>query len=218
VRLRPPSKTIIAGTLVLATGLAGCGSSSPSSSSSSTAKPSAKSSKSTAAPVPSHPQLHTASGGTLPTTIHLVSSALSGTGALSSGNTCLGGNVPLPVSWSKIPPHTAELVLFVISAAAIHDELGLTRMDWAVAKLSPSLHGISGGKLPAGAILGRNENGQEQYSVCPSKGRTSYYAVLVYALPHRLKLQQGFSALALRAKASSVASAGGVLVAHYQSD
>jgi len=127
--------------------------------------------------------------------------------------TCDGADTSLPISWSKIPPHTAEIVVFVFNFLPVGGKLF---PDWAVAGLSPSLHGLSAGQLPAGAIVGRNGFGQTRYSICPAKGSNTRFAFLVYALPQRIAVKPGFDADALREKALHAAEHAGLLAFSYR--
>lgn len=51
----------------------------------------------------------------------------------------------LPVRWSGVPRGTVELAIFVLNLQRVHGRLFF---DWALAGLSPALHGISAGTLP----------------------------------------------------------------------
>ncbi len=88
--------------------------------------------------------------------------------------------------------------------------------DWAVAGLSPSLHGLAAGQLPAGAIVGRNGRGQTRYSLCPAKGANTRFAFLLYALPQRVAAKPGFDANALREQALHTAEHAGLLAFSYR--
>jgi phosphatidylethanolamine-binding protein (PEBP) family uncharacterized protein len=113
-------------------------------------------------------------------------------GFMAAGYTCDRGNISLPVRWNGIPHGTVELALFVLGFEPMHGGLFF---DWAVAGLRPQLHGVISGKLPPGAVVGRNSLGQEDYSICPPKGTRESYAVKVLALPHKIVAQPGFDAL-----------------------
>jgi phosphatidylethanolamine-binding protein (PEBP) family uncharacterized protein len=80
---------------------------------------------------------------------------------------------------------------------------GRTTLNWAVAGLSPSLHRLAAGKLPAGAIVGRNSFGKESYSLCPGPGAGApLVAIGVVALPHPVSVAQGFPPGALTSAVS----------------
>ncbi len=132
---------------------------------------------------------------------------------ISARYTCDGADTSLPISWSKIPPHTAEIEVFVFNFLPVGGKLF---PDWAVAGLKPSLHGLSAGQLPAGAIVGRNGFGQTRYSICPAKGSNTRFAFLVYPVPHRIVVKPGFNANALREKALHSAEHAGLLAFSYR--
>jgi phosphatidylethanolamine-binding protein (PEBP) family uncharacterized protein len=127
--------------------------------------------------------------------------------------TCDGANVSLPITWSHVPPNTAEIDLFLFNLAPVHGQL---YANWAVAGLSPKLRGLAAGQLPPGAILGRSSSGQTGYSVCPAKGPSVRYAFLLYALPRKIPVKPGFNAEALRKKALHMAESAGLLGASYK--
>ncbi|HEV3072648.1 MAG TPA: YbhB/YbcL family Raf kinase inhibitor-like protein [Solirubrobacteraceae bacterium] len=132
---------------------------------------------------------------------------------MSAHYTCDGANVPPPISWSHVPPNTAEIDLFLFDLSPVHGKLFAS---WAVAGISPKLRGLSAGQLPAGAILGRNSHGQTGYSLCPPKGPAVRYAFLMYALPKKIPVSPGFDAEKLREKALHVAASAGLLGASYK--
>ena len=61
-----------------------------------------------------------------------------------------------------------------------------------VAGLSPHLHGLTNGRLPREAIVGRNGFGKRDYSICPAKGSTEHYLVVLDALSKRIPVKPGF--------------------------
>jgi phosphatidylethanolamine-binding protein (PEBP) family uncharacterized protein len=212
VHFKPPSITIMGTALALGLALAGCGGTS-SSTSQTSSNPQASASKT--AP-PAHPKLHRPTGAPLSTTINVSSPAVSGKAELPSRYTCDGSDTSLPIKWGTLPRGTAEVALFMITAATVNGELGLTSIDWGVTNLRPSAHGIAAGRLPSGAIVGSSEGGKKGYSLCPPKGPASSFAVLLYALPHQLAVKAGFDAATTREKAASSALAGGVFLTSYK--
>jgi phosphatidylethanolamine-binding protein (PEBP) family uncharacterized protein len=127
--------------------------------------------------------------------------------------TCDGADASLPVQWTGIPRGTAELALFVGNLQPVHGGLFF---DWAVTGLSPKLHGISAGRLPPDAVVGRNSFGQDRYSICPPRGTRESYAVKVIALPHKIQAQPGFDALTLYRDAERSAKAVGLVGVAYK--
>jgi phosphatidylethanolamine-binding protein (PEBP) family uncharacterized protein len=127
--------------------------------------------------------------------------------------TCDGANASMPLSWSQLPANTAEVDVFLFNLQAVHGKL---IDDWAVAGLKPTLHGLPAGKLPPGAIVGRNSFGQTRWSVCPPKGKSVRYAFLLYALPKRIPVKPGFAATKLREIALHTAESAGLLAGSYK--
>ena len=127
--------------------------------------------------------------------------------------TCDGADISPPVSWSHIPAHTVELDLFQFNLAPVHGKLFA---NWAVAGLSPKLHGLQAGRLPASAIVGRNSHGHTGYSLCPPKGPSVRSLFLLYALPKKIPARAGFNAEALREKALHEAKSLGLLGTTYK--
>jgi phosphatidylethanolamine-binding protein (PEBP) family uncharacterized protein len=112
--------------------------------------------------------------------------------------TCRGANESPPLNWRRIPKGTAEIVLF-IAAVGEEESNGEPPIYWAVAGLPPASKGLAAGKLPPGAVVGRNSTGKSGYSVCPrqSNGGVQHYLVAVYALKHTVSAKPGFDATAL---------------------
>jgi phosphatidylethanolamine-binding protein (PEBP) family uncharacterized protein len=128
--------------------------------------------------------------------------------------TCDGADVSLPLRWSKIPAGTKDLDLFIVSALPVN---GKFEVAWAVAGLKPSLRGLTSGRLPSGATVGANSSGQARYSLCPPHGKKSEYAILLYALPHKVPVKRGFDAEALiEGTLVHVAPSEGEAFAYYQ--
>jgi phosphatidylethanolamine-binding protein (PEBP) family uncharacterized protein len=177
-----------AGALILAVALAGCGQGSSS---------------------PNGPE------------IALASPALEGQ-RISAHYTCDGVNASPPLEWSAIPATTKELVLFLFDVtpqvgtpgqSAIRARLSV---QWVVAGLKPALHEMAEGKLPPGAVLGRNREGHQRYSLCPAKGGGSKtYLFRIYALARPLALRPGFNGLGLLRQIDRPALESGQLVATY---
>jgi phosphatidylethanolamine-binding protein (PEBP) family uncharacterized protein len=132
--------------------------------------------------------------------------------------TCGGSNTSLPLAWTHVPAHTAELVVYAVEPVRTpkgskHRAL----VQWAIAGLSPQLHGIAAGKLPPGAIVGRNSvEHKSAYSICTEKGKIQPYLFLLFALPHRLSLTPGFDAGRLYPQVNYSAVASSSFVAVYK--
>jgi phosphatidylethanolamine-binding protein (PEBP) family uncharacterized protein len=183
--------------LVLMLTLAGCGGSSSKSQSSSTSTSagqttSAATGTQTSAGAPNDTQ--TSKTEHLPKIALSVSSPVfSAESAIPVRYTCDGAGMSPPLNWGVIPQGTAELVLFVLGADGESAEN--PRIYWAVAGLQPTLKGISAGRLPPGAIVGRNSLGQSRYTICPARGQgLRHYAVALLALPRSTSAAPGFDA------------------------
>ena len=87
--------------------------------------------------------------------------------ALPAEYTCDGKGTSPALRWQGVPPGTAELVLFAMNIQPVEGKLFF---DWAVAGLSPELEEIEAGKLPKGAVVGRNSFGKTGYEICPEGG------------------------------------------------
>lgn len=194
----------LSGVLIAALALIGCGSSSSTQSSSTTAA--------SATPTSTTSSSSTTTSEKVPN-IDLVLSSSVKLDPLPAHYTCDGANVSPPLSWGHLPSNTAEVDLFLFNLAPVNGKLFAS---WAVAGLSPKLSGVSAGRLPAGAIVGRNSYGQVGYSVCPPKGPAVRFAFLVYALPKKIPMETGFNAEALREKALHTAESAGLLGASYK--
>lgn len=131
--------------------------------------------------------------------------------ALPAAYTCKGKNVSPPLRWSGVPEGTQELVLFVMDLVPVE---GTLFFDWAVAGLDPSLTSLEEGRLPKGAILGRNGFGKNGYGICPKEAQATYIFAL-YALPQRLNAKPGFDPLSLRKEVMDVSGNVGLLAAGY---
>lgn len=131
--------------------------------------------------------------------------------ALSAEYTCDGKNTSPALRWQGVPQGTAELALFTMNIQPVKGELFF---DWAVAGLSPDLEEIEAGKLPKGAIVGRNSFGKTGYGICP-EGSSETYMFALFALPERLSPKQGFEPLAFRKDALEIAGNAGILALGY---
>lgn len=126
--------------------------------------------------------------------------------------TCDGEDRSPPIKWSGIPANAAELALFVINFKPVDGKLFF---DWAVAGIDPRLKGLPAGRLPAGAVVGRNGFGKVGYSICPSGRRTESYVIVLFAPPRRLARRPGFEPVALHQRILQLAPKAGLLGASY---
>jgi phosphatidylethanolamine-binding protein (PEBP) family uncharacterized protein len=126
-----------------------------------------------------------------PTRLNFTSSAIHGT-ALPALYTCDGKNTWPPVSWGKVPASVEELALFAVGTRRLSNGRAEVSVDWALAGLNPSLHGVRAGEIPRGAFLVANSKGEKRYSVCPPRGQTEHYSFALLALPRYARAARGF--------------------------
>ncbi|HEY6551470.1 MAG TPA: YbhB/YbcL family Raf kinase inhibitor-like protein [Solirubrobacterales bacterium] len=131
--------------------------------------------------------------------------------ALSAEYTCDGKSTSPALRWQGVPQGTAELVLFAMNIQPVEGKLFF---DWAVAGLGPDLEEIEAGRLPKGAVTGRNSFGKTGYEICPEGGGETYMFAL-FAVPKRLSPAQGFEPLALRKAVTDVSANAGLLALSY---
>jgi phosphatidylethanolamine-binding protein (PEBP) family uncharacterized protein len=135
----------------------------------------------------------------------------SGPQVLPARYTCDGESTSPALRWQGVPQGTAELALLVMNIQPVGGELFF---DWAVAGLSPDLEEIEAGKLPKGAVVGRNGFGKTGYEICPEGGGETYMFAL-FALPKKLSPTRGFEPLALRKAALDASGNVGLLALSY---
>jgi phosphatidylethanolamine-binding protein (PEBP) family uncharacterized protein len=126
--------------------------------------------------------------------------------------TCDGADISPPLRWHGIPPDAAELVLFAIN---LYPANGKLFFDWSVAGINPKLGGLQAGRLPSGAVVGRNGLGHNAYSICPPGSAREQYVFVLFAPPKKLSAQPGFEPLALRSQILDIAPSAGLLSASY---
>jgi phosphatidylethanolamine-binding protein (PEBP) family uncharacterized protein len=131
--------------------------------------------------------------------------------ALPTTYTCDGKGTSPALRWQGVPRGTAELVIFAMNVQPVGGKLFF---DWAVAGLSPDLTEIEAGKLPRGALVGRNGFGKTAYEICP-EGSGETYVFTVFALPRKLSPAQGFDPSALRREVLGASGNVGLLALSY---
>ncbi|HWY17410.1 MAG TPA: hypothetical protein VNY27_01735 [Solirubrobacteraceae bacterium] len=201
--------------LMLMLTLAGCGGSGATSKSSSTPA-SAAQTTSAATSTQTSGNAQTSKAEHYPKVILRVSSPVfSGESEIPVRYTCDGADTSPPLKWGVIPRGTAELALFVLGNNA--ESARKQRIYWAVTGLRPTLKGVSTGRLPRGAIVGRNSLGQSRYTICPAKSDgLRHYAVGLLALPRAVSATPGFNASAFFKKVLHTAEYSGLAVFTYK--
>jgi phosphatidylethanolamine-binding protein (PEBP) family uncharacterized protein len=134
---------------------------------------------------------------------------------LTKANTCQGKDVSPELHWGTAPSDAVELVVFGVSVAPVNGKL---HFDWAMAGLDPRLEGLKEGEVPKGAVLGRNGDGQNKYSICPSDGAPETYVFAVYPVTKSLSPKSGFDPLAIRKEATRLSESVGVEAASYEAE
>ena len=125
-----------------------------------------------------------ATGGT----IQLRSPAFAPGATIPPRYTCDGADIAPPLSWSRLPPHTAQLALTLEDV----DTPGHPFTHWAIVGLGPGSGGISAAAQPSGVVQGRNDFGRIGYGgPCPPRGQRHRYRFVVYALRSPLALAPG---------------------------
>ncbi len=146
-------------------------------------------------------------------TIVLSSAAFKPGGAMPRRYTCDGAGLAPPLRWRNAPPGTVEFLLLAIDLSGGRTDA----VQWAVGGLSPGLHGIPAGRLPAGVIVGQNSAGNARWGgICGARGGVHHVAFLFYALSRRMGLKAGFNPAGLRSGLRSATLARGLTVATYR--
>lgn len=149
--------------------------------------------------------------------------ALKGVGfagnAIPARYTCDGGDVSPALEWGAVPPSTRSLFVDVIGVTpqAATKSYSLT-LEWGVGGLSPALHRLAAGRLPAGAVVAVDGAHGAHYSICPARGATVRYQVEIWGLPGVMSSK--FDAIPLVSaleSTNSSATAHGIFIASYNS-
>ncbi len=144
----------------------------------------------------------------------LESPSFAGGAILPVKYTCDGANESPPLRWSGVPDEADELILFALNMNPVNEALFF---DWAVAGLGPNLEEIEAGRLPSGAVVGKNSFGKLSYSLCPpGAGGSESYIFMLYAIPEALSPEKGFDPLPLREEVLAQSGNVGLLSASYK--
>jgi phosphatidylethanolamine-binding protein (PEBP) family uncharacterized protein len=127
--------------------------------------------------------------------------------------TCDGADRSIPMRWGSVPPHTAEVDMFLLARRYSH---GQPQFNWSLANIQTSVREIKVGSRPAGAIVGRNYLGDVGYFLCPPKGQTFEYTAEVYMLPHKIPVARGFDPIPVRDEAIRESIGRGVYAFSYK--
>lgn len=115
-----------------------------------------------------------------PAVFTLTSPAFADGTAIPAEYSCTGRNVPPPLRWQRVPAGTESLAVVVDDPDAPR---GLF-VHWVVTGIPPSTTAISGGVLPAAAVVSLNSSGKAEYlGPCPPAGTgVHHYRFQLYAL------------------------------------
>lgn len=124
-----------------------------------------------------------------------------------------GANTSPPLDWTAPPDGTAELALLCEDP----DAPGGPFTHWVVTAIPPGAGGIPEGRLPKGALAGRNDFGELAWSGPrpPVGDDPHHYVFRLYALDRALGLSEGALAAELRAAAGDHVLAQGALVGKF---
>jgi hypothetical protein len=151
--------------------------------------------------------------------IALESPALVGANTIPSRYTCDGADVRLPLRWASVPPGARELVLIIVSLHPVtvreERQINAVTATWAVAGLPPTLRQLSSGRLPRGVVVGRTNQGQKNYSICPPKGTTQSYLITLFGLPRPISTPPGFNDEALFSELRNAGIPFGQIIVNY---
>ena len=146
-------------------------------------------------------------------TVTLSSPAFRPGGAISTRYTCDGADLSPPLRWRNLPAGSVELLLLAIDL----DGGRTGAIQWAVGGLPSGSSGITAGRLPAGAVVGRNSAGEARWGgICGAGGRLHHVAFLLYALDRGLGLKAGFDVATVRGGLKDATLARGLTVAAYR--
>jgi phosphatidylethanolamine-binding protein (PEBP) family uncharacterized protein len=125
--------------------------------------------------------------------------------------TCDGADTWPTLRWKGTPAGTAELALFAMNVQPVGGHLFF---DWAITGIEPGLEEIEAGKLPKGAVVGRNSFGKNDYSICP-EGQGEIYIFALYAMPEKVPAGPGFDPRDQRKSVLDVSGNAGLLAVSY---
>lgn len=126
-----------------------------------------------------------------PIRLTLTSSAVHGN-RLPALYTCDGRNISPPLSWGTLPSNVEEMALFVLAPERAKNGAASIKVEWVLAGIKPTVHGLRAGEIPPGAFLLTDAAGRTRYSICPPRGVTQRYSFGLFALPPRARASPGF--------------------------
>jgi phosphatidylethanolamine-binding protein (PEBP) family uncharacterized protein len=149
------------------------------------------------------------------------SPALNTRGFIPASLRCSENKIWLPLRWGALPANAEELAIYVArfgkpAATSSGSARAVLIAQQLIIGLKPTLHGLTVGKLPRGALIGRFEVGSKRTSICPPKGSSKEGVLFrLYVLPHRQGIGRGSQKSELLNKLSSEAEAVGAFATGY---
>jgi hypothetical protein len=133
---------------------------------------------------------------------------------------CDENKIWLPLRWGALPANTKEIVIYVARFGPPRIAPGSAPTAALLAQqlivgLKPTIHKLSVGKLPHGALIGSYEEGIKRESICPKRGSGQGILFGLYALPSSQNLSKGSQSANLLGKLRSEAVAVGTFTANF---
>lgn len=120
----------------------------------------------------------------------LTSPAFANNDSLPRQCSCDGADASPALAWSDVPDGAVEMILLFEDI----DGPGGPQVLWAVYGLDPALGGVEEGKIPPGAVGGKNDYGRNDWEgPCPPAGRPHRYAFTLLAISEPSGLAEGAS-------------------------
>lgn len=150
--------------------------------------------------------------------IHLSSAGFEAGAAIPKKYTADGRNVSPPLAWGPCPEGTRSLALICEDP----DAPGGAWTHWVLFNLPGETRDLAEhipptGRLPSGALQGRNDFGHLGYGgPAPPRGKTHRYFFRLFALAESLELEPGAKKAEVLARIGKSALAEGELMGTYQ--
>lgn len=142
------------------------------------------------------------------------SDAFADEGTIPERYTCDGEDVSPPLAWDRIPEEAAEVAIVVTDPDAPESPF----VHWVVVGLDPGDGELEEGTVPAEAVEGSNDFGDQGYGgPCPPTGDPAHrYVFTVYAADAPLRLEPGAPADEVNTALQGRVVARGRLVGTYR--
>jgi Raf kinase inhibitor-like YbhB/YbcL family protein len=132
-----------------------------------------------------HPVVTTATGNG--PRINVTSPAFAPGAAIPRQYTCDGRDVSPPLRWSGVPANATQISIVMLDP----DAPGGVFHHWGM-RFPASVRSVSAGKVPRGAVEGKNDFGTLGYrGPCPPAGPAHHYVIVVTATSGRSAVAHG---------------------------